>query len=114
MVHKTDIVLATANARYSHCAFGIKRLWSALGVLRDSSQIMEFTIQQDAREIAAAILEPHPRIIGLGVYIWNMELLTQVAAIIHVDAPETVLVLIGIVIPFGLDYDIDRELFEHG
>lgn len=107
MAHKTDIVLATANARYSHCAFGLKRLWSALSALQESAQNMEFTIQQDARDIADALLEPCPRIIGLGVYIWNAELLAQVAALLRADAPETVLVLGG---PEMVDCDEDAPL----
>lgn len=90
-----DIVLATANARYTHCAFGLKRLWCALGPLQESAEVMEFTIQQDPHEIAMTLLEMHPRIIGLGIYIWNVDLLTQVVGILRAVAPEVLLVLGG-------------------
>jgi len=95
MKKQTDIVLATANARYSHCAFGLKRLWRALGPLRDRACVAEFTIQQQAQEITSTILEYRPRIIGLGVYVWNVDLLSQAASLLRATAPEITLALGG-------------------
>lgn len=95
MKQPTDIVLATANARYSHCAFGLKRLWCALGSLRDRACVVEFTIQQQAKHIVAAVLAYNPRIVGLGVYIWNVELLTEVVTGLRRAAPNIVVVIGG-------------------
>ena len=89
------IVLATANARYSHCAFGLKRLWAALGDQRRHARVVEFTLRQEAREIADTLLAMKPRVLGFGVYIWNVELLTRVIRIIRDAAPDIFLVLGG-------------------
>lgn len=107
MTKKTDIILTTANARYSHCSFGLKRLWCALGPLQESAQIMEFTIQENPHDIAMTLLETDPRIIGFGVYIWNVTLLSQVLEILHTTAPDICLVLGG---PEMVDRDINSPI----
>ncbi|EDM76291.1 oxygen-independent coproporphyrinogen III oxidase family protein, putative [Plesiocystis pacifica SIR-1] len=73
------IVLATLNAKYIHAAFGLRYLQANMGPLRAHTQLREFTILQRPLDIAEALLEAlgdprsGPRILGLGVYIWNVE-----------------------------------------
>ncbi len=69
----TDIVLTTLNARYWHSAFGLRYLQANLGELHDRSSLLEFTINENPLDILAAILEQQPQIVGIGVYIWNVE-----------------------------------------
>jgi hypothetical protein len=69
----TDILLATLNARYSHASLGLRYLRANLGDLRERSEILEFVIGQKTEEIVEKILARRPRILGLGVYIWNVE-----------------------------------------
>lgn len=90
-----DIILSTANARYSHCAFGLKRLWSALGSMRDRARIVELTIQHGPYEIAETLLSANPSIMGLGMYIWNVDLLTRVIRIVKAVRPDIVVVVGG-------------------
>lgn len=89
------IVLATVNARYAHTAFGLRCLWSNLGPLREQAAIREFTLNQPPSDIAEALLAEDPRIIGFGVYIWNVSVLTPVVQAIKAVSPEVVLVLGG-------------------
>ncbi|MEK0445313.1 MAG: hypothetical protein RLZZ399_634 [Verrucomicrobiota bacterium] len=90
-----DILLATINARYIHTAFGLRYLMANLGELQPRAQILEFEIKQRPLEIAAEILSHAPRIIGLGVYIWNASLSAEVAAILKKVRPEVTLILGG-------------------
>ncbi|MCP3850377.1 MAG: B12-binding domain-containing radical SAM protein, partial [Desulfobacterales bacterium] len=71
---QSDIVLATLNARYIHTAFGLRYLKANLKDLEDRAIICEFTLEQRPLDIAEQILSRHPKIVGLGVYIWNVQL----------------------------------------
>lgn len=88
-------MLAAINAHYAHVAFGLRRLQAHLGCYQENTQLLEFTLQQSAHEIAEAILARKPRLVGLSLYIWNIEIATAVAAVIRAVSPETVLVCGG-------------------
>lgn len=89
------IVLATLNARYAHASMGLRCLRANLGELRHDSVIREFVIGQKTEEIVEKLLAESPRILGLGVYIWNVEETTRVVAQLRVVAPEVTIVLGG-------------------
>lgn len=91
----TDILLATLNARYSHASLGLRYLRANLGDLRERSEIAEFVIGQKTEEIVEKILARRPRILGLGVYIWNVEESTRLVAQLKAVAPELLIVLGG-------------------
>src|SRR5688572_10796040 len=91
----SDIVLATLNARYAHASLGLRCLRANLGGLRARSVIREFVIGQKTEEIAEKILAGRPKIVGLGVYIWNVEESTRLVAQLKVLAPDTLVVLGG-------------------
>ena len=90
-----EILLATANARYSHASFGLRYLLANLGDLADKAAIAEFEISRSPHEIAEAIVAQGPRILGLGVYIWNVRVLTEVVALLKRVRPGLTIVLGG-------------------
>ncbi|MBI4979370.1 MAG: B12-binding domain-containing radical SAM protein [Spirochaetes bacterium] len=69
--NKYDILLLGLNAKYAHCAFGLRYLKANLGMLADRARIMEFSLRSTDEEILAAIQRERPAILGVGVYIWN-------------------------------------------
>ncbi len=91
----TDIVLSTLNARYAHAALGLRYLRANLGGLREASCIREFVIGQKTEDIAEELLALNPRVLGLGVYIWNVEETTRLVALLKTLAPELPIVLGG-------------------
>ena len=90
-----EVVLATLNAKFIHAAFGLRYLRANLGPLRDRSVIREFDINTRPLDIAEALLEEDPRIIGLGVYIWNVTATTELVSLLKRIRPEVVIVLGG-------------------
>ena len=90
-----DIVLTTLNAKYLHAAFGLRYLLANLGELRPRAAMQEFDIHQRPLDIAEALLEPSPKIIGFGVYIWNVAPTTEVIAALKRLRPDITLVLGG-------------------
>lgn len=72
-MNSSQIVLTTFNARYIHSAFGLRYLHANLGELRESATIEEFTINQRPIDAIEQVLALAPSIVGVSVYIWNVE-----------------------------------------
>ena len=89
------IVLATINARYYHASLGLRYLVANMGALESDTQIMEFILQHKPEDIVEALLASRPKIVGFGVYIWNVEETTKVVAQLKQVAPEIIVVLGG-------------------
>lgn len=94
-VETNQIILTTLNSRYMHSAFGLRYLYANLAELQSSACVEEFSIQQRPIDIAEKLLNYRPKIIGIGVYIWNVSEVTQVVALIKQISPATIIVLGG-------------------
>ena len=92
---KIDIILTTLNSRYMHSAFGLRYLYANLAELKSSACIEEFTIQQRPIDIVEKLLKYQPKIIGIGVYIWNISEVTKTVELIKQISPQTIIVLGG-------------------
>ncbi len=90
-----DIVLTTINARYVHAALGLRYLAANMGELAPRTRIVEFVLGQRAFEIVEDLLALQPRIIGIGVYIWNVDECTRVVALLKKVAPNITVILGG-------------------
>lgn len=97
------IVLATLNARHAHASLGLRYLHANLGELEGDAVILEFVIGTQSEAIAEEILERQPRVLGLGVYIWNVAETTRLVAILKKVAPELVVILGGPEVSFAND-----------
>ncbi len=98
-----DIVLATLNAKYSHPAFGLRYLLANLGPFRNRAALLEFDIKRNPAEVVSAILEQNPKIVGLGVYIWNVVPLTGLVTALKRERPNLLIVLGGPEVSFEED-----------
>ena len=90
-----NIVLTTLNAKYIHAAFGLRYLLANLGGLRSSAALVEFDINQRPLDIVEMLLARDPKILGFGVYIWNVAPTTEVVAAIKRLRPEIKIILGG-------------------
>jgi len=91
----SDIVLSTLNAKYVHSAFGLRYLYANMGALRARTTLVEFDINQRVLDVAEAILELQPKILGLAVYIWNAEPTRELVSLVKRLSPTTRIVLGG-------------------
>ncbi len=94
------IVLATLNAKYIHASLGLRCLAANMDLhggagLRARTQIREFVIQQRPTQIVEELLALRPRVIGLGIYIWNVVESTQVVRLLKTLRPDIRIVLGG-------------------
>jgi radical SAM superfamily enzyme YgiQ (UPF0313 family) len=98
-----EILLATLNAKYIHASFGLRYLLANLGDLQPKAAIAEFDLQQRPLEIVERLLAYDPRVIGLGVYIWNVAPTTEVVGLLKRLRPEITVVLGGPEVSFETD-----------
>lgn len=89
------IILSTLNARYAHASLGLRYLLANMGPLQAHASIAEFVIGVKTTEIVEKLLARQPRVIGFGIYIWNVEETTRVVAMLRRVAPQVVIVLGG-------------------
>jgi radical SAM superfamily enzyme YgiQ (UPF0313 family) len=89
------IILSTFNARFTHTSIGLRYLYANLKELQKQTRIMEFVINENSQSIAEKILECQPKIVGIGVYIWNAVDVKNLIEIIKKISPSTIIVLGG-------------------
>ena len=101
------IVLTTINARYIHASLGLRWLYANLGELQQLAEIQEYCLTDQAAEMAERILASSPRVVGIGVYIWNAAQVRQLVGVLKRVAPQTTIVLGGPEVshlPLRVDY----------
>jgi hypothetical protein len=89
------ILLSTLNARYSHAALGLRYLKANMGELEERTRLREFVIGTPTAVVVERILAEKPSIVGLGVYIWNIEEMTKAVAMLKAVAPGIPIVIGG-------------------
>jgi radical SAM superfamily enzyme YgiQ (UPF0313 family) len=108
-----DILLTTLNSSYSHCSFGLRYLLANLAELRERAEILEFTIKQRPLDIVEAILARKPRIVGIGVYIWNARESLEIVSLLKKLQPELCVVLGGPEVSFETEGQRIIEIADH-
>ncbi len=100
-----DIVLSTLNAKFAHSSLALRCLFANLGELRERAEIREFIWNQRPCDIAEEILQQKPKLLGLGVYIWNATQTLELVRTLKSVRPELIIVLGG---P-EVSYETDRQ-----
>jgi radical SAM superfamily enzyme YgiQ (UPF0313 family) len=90
-----SILLTTLNARYTHASLGLRYLLANMGPLQDQTRIQEFVTGAKTADLVERILAHAPRIVGFGVYIWNVEETTRLVAMLKRVAPAVKIILGG-------------------
>lgn len=103
-----DIILTTLNARYIHSAFGLRYLYANLGDLQQCTTILEFEINHRPHDIVENILKEDPKIVGIGVYIWNARQVQDLLLILRRVAPKITVILGGPEVSFETE---DQDLY---
>lgn len=91
----TEVVLVALNARAIHASLGSRYLLANMGDLRPRTALVERTIDDRATDVVEAILSLGPRVVGLGVYVWNVERVAEIVGLLRQVAPDVSVVLGG-------------------
>mgnify|MGYP000010470346 CR=1 FL=1 len=90
------LILSTLNARYAHASLGLRYLFANLDdELRAETKIVEFVIGSKTETLVEQLLAFSPKVIGFGVYIWNVEETTKLIAMLKAVAAEIKVVIGG-------------------
>ena len=112
------VVLATLNAKYIHASLGLRCLLANMdrhggAGLRAQTQLREFVIAQRPLQIVEDLLALKPKVIGLGVYIWNVLETTQVVRLLKTLRPDIKIILGGPEVSFETDSQEICRLADH-
>ncbi len=103
------IILTTLNSRFTHTSIALRYLFANLAELQSDALIQEFTINDAMQSIAQKLLFHNPKIIGIGVYIWNVKEVCELIHIIKKVSPSTKIILGGPEVshePFRVNLDL--------
>ena len=90
------LVLSTLNARYAHASLGLRYLFANLDEdIRAETRIVEFVIGSKTEVLVEQLLALDAKVIGFGVYIWNVEETTKLIAMLKAVAPQIKVVIGG-------------------
>ena len=109
----STITLSTLNAKYIHASLGLRYLYANMGDLQPQTQLKEFTIEQRPEDIVELLLTPELRIVGFGVYIWNVTQTTDVIRLIKVIRPDILIVIGGPEVSYETDDQVISSLADH-
>lgn len=103
-----EIILVGINSRYTHTSIGLRYLHANLKGLQERAEILEFVINENAQTLAEKILDAKPKIVAIGVYIWNAVDVHNLIEVIKKVAPQTEIILGGPEVsyePFRVNFD---------
>ena len=99
-----EILLTPLHARWAHASFGLRYLQANMpDELRSRASLLEFEINQRSTEILEAILAQNPKIVGIGVYIWNAAECLQVVSELKRLRPDLNVILGGPEVSYETD-----------
>ena len=126
MTPHPDIILTTLNAKYIHPSLGLRYLLANMGDLKPQTAIREFTIARKPQEVVDALLatldgeapvsareSSGPRIIGFGVYIWNVCQTLAVIRLLKAARPDIAVILGGPEVSYETDEQEIVRLADH-
>jgi len=107
-LHMPKIILTTLNSRFTHTSIALRYIYANLKEFQKDTKILEFSINDAIQTIAEKLLTHNPKIIGIGVYIWNVSFVAELIHIIKKVSPQTTVILGGPEVthqPFRVDLD---------
>lgn len=101
------VILTTLNAKYIHTSLALRWLYVANKDRFDISFI-EYVIKEDIEKIADELLSLSPDVIGIAVYIWNVEKIKQLVTLLKRRKPELIIVLGGPEVTYEPQYFLQK------
>lgn len=83
------IILAAINAKYIHSNLAVYCLKAYAKPYKDLIQIKEYTINNQPEDILGGLYEEKPDILAFSCYIWNIEMVRQIAKELKKVLPDT-------------------------
>lgn len=101
------VLLSTLNAKYIHTSLALRWLYVANKSRFDIS-FKEFVIKEDVNHVANELLNANPDVLGLSVYIWNVEKIRVLVEILKEKNPQLIIILGGPEVSYEPEYFIQN------
>lgn len=99
-------IVTTLNAKYIHQSLAVRLLYVANK--QRGVSYKEFTIKEKPEKVADELLSHNPDVIGIGVYIWNVEQIEQVVKELRKRKPNLIIILGGPEVSYEPDTFLDN------
>lgn len=96
-------ILTTFNAKYIHTSLALRWLYVANKDRFDIS-FKEYTIKEQVGKVARELLDSGSDVIGIGVYIWNVEQTRELISLLKAEKPELIIILGGPEVMYEPDF----------
>ena len=100
-------ILTTLNAKYIHTSLALRWLYVANKDLFNIS-FKEYVIKENIRKIADDLLYSDPDIIGIGIYIWNVEKSAELISILKTLKPKLIIIAGGPEVSYEPEYFLNN------
>ncbi|MDR3058787.1 MAG: B12-binding domain-containing radical SAM protein, partial [Prevotella sp.] len=97
------VILTTLNAKYIHTSLALRWLYVANKDQFDIS-FKEYVIKEDLLTITDELLQLKPDVIGISVYIWNVEKSKRLVDLLREKSPQTTIILGGPEVTYEPDF----------
>lgn len=101
------VLLTTLNAKYIHTSLALRWLYVANKDKFDIS-FKEYVIKEEVITIVDDLLLQNPDVIGLSVYIWNVEKVKLLIDLIKEKSPQTIVIVGGPEVTYEPDYFVEN------
>lgn len=108
------VLLTAINAKYIHSNLAVYSLKANCGVYESQVKLMEYSINQYAEEIFQSLYREKADVICFSCYIWNMDIIGQVAGWLSQVAPGVQIWLGGPEVSFDVAERLDSWNFVDG
>lgn len=96
-------ILTTLNAKYIHTSLALRWLYVANKDRFDIS-FKEYTIKEQVEKVARELLDSGSDVIGISVYIWNVEQTRELISLLKAEKPELIIILGGPEVMYEPDF----------
>lgn len=100
-------ILTTLNANYIHTSLALRWLY-VVNKARFDLSFKEYVTKEDVHKIADDLLAHRPDVIGVGVYIWNVEKVAQLILRLKAIKPDLILLVGGPEVSYDPAHFLDR------
>lgn len=100
-------VLTTLNAKYIHTSLALRWLYVANKDQFDLD-FVEYTIKEKLETVATELLVQDPDVLGIGVYIWNVEQTKELISILKERKPNLIIILGGPEVTYEPEFFLDN------
>lgn len=105
-------VLTTLNAKYIHTSLALRWLYVAN---KDNFNISfkEYVIKENVHKIADDLLISDPDIIGIGIYIWNVDKSMELISILKDRRPEVIIIAGGPEVSYDPEFFFKKQTIDY-